>query len=87
MEDKDYGNARIYLEKHLQQYLVESDSYLLLAECCAMVNDIENAIMYIELGMQKAKDTFNYNYIKKDPLLKNLKKDKRFKKLLKKMKS
>jgi tetratricopeptide (TPR) repeat protein len=83
MDVADYRTARHYLEKHLDQFRIESDVYLRLVRCCAAMNEIDAALQYLEKGIELFPQTFDQARMRKDPLLKDLRKNQRYRAIMK----
>ena len=79
----DFQNAIIFYKKNFEQANRDLDVYYELLKCYAQLNNQNEAISYLRLGIKIAPDKFIYSEMKKEVDLKNLKKNKEYKKILK----
>jgi tetratricopeptide (TPR) repeat protein len=82
----DFQNAIVFYKKNFEQANRDLDVYYELVKCYAQLNDQNQAISYLRQGLVLAPDRFSYTEMKNEEGLKNLKKNKEYKKILKGLK-
>lgn len=83
---QDYSNAILYYEKHMKQFTIQDLALLDLARCYAFQGDKEKAMDYLRMGSTKDSPWFLRQNLKKDEMLKPLRRMKEFKTLMKELK-
>ena len=82
----DFQNAIVFYKKNFEQANRDLDVYYELVKCYAQLNNQNEAISYLRQGLVLAPDKFGYSEMKTEAGLKNLKKNKEYKKILKGLK-
>jgi tetratricopeptide (TPR) repeat protein len=85
-QNKDYANSILYYEKHLKQFIIQDLAIIDLARCYAFQGDKNMALFYLKRGMQESNPWIRRKELKKDEMLKSLRKMKVYKSFLKELK-
>lgn len=83
---EEYENAIVFYKKNFEQANHDVDVYLELVKCYAQLNKQDEALSYLRLGLKIAPEKFIYDDMKNEEGLKNLKKNKEYKKILREIK-